>query len=92
MLEALKYYDGSVTEIDRIPDDLKARYLTSFEVEPKWIIECAAHRQKWIDMGQSLNLYLVRAFRQETTRDVYAGLGTRVEDDLLSANSGGDTG
>jgi ribonucleoside-diphosphate reductase alpha chain len=58
MLEALKYYDGSVVEIERIPDDVKARYLTSFEVEPKWIIECAAHRQKWIDMGQSLNLYL----------------------------------
>ncbi|QDT99424.1 ribonucleoside-diphosphate reductase subunit alpha [Gimesia aquarii] len=58
MLEALKYYDGSVSEIDRIPDDLKARYLTAFEVDPKWVIECAAHRQKWIDMGQSLNLYL----------------------------------
>ncbi|QDV18262.1 Ribonucleoside-diphosphate reductase 1 subunit alpha [Gimesia panareensis] len=58
MLESLKYYDGSVVEIERIPDDVKARYLTAFEVEPKWIIECAAHRQKWIDMGQSLNLYL----------------------------------
>ncbi len=58
MLEALKYYDGSVSEIDRIPDNLKARYLTAFEVDPKWVIECAAHRQKWIDMGQSLNLYL----------------------------------
>ena len=58
MLEALKYYDGSVQEIDRIPDDIKARYLTAFEVDPYWLIECASRRQKWLDMGQSLNLYL----------------------------------
>jgi ribonucleoside-diphosphate reductase alpha chain len=58
MLDALKYYDGTLTEIDRIPADIKARYLTSFEVEPKWLIECASRRQKWIDMGQSLNLYM----------------------------------
>jgi ribonucleoside-diphosphate reductase alpha chain len=58
MLDALKYYDGSVVPIDRIPDDIKARYLTAFEVDPAWIIECAARRQKWIDMGQSLNLYM----------------------------------
>jgi ribonucleoside-diphosphate reductase alpha chain len=58
MVEALKYYDGSVQEIERVPADLKARYLTSFEVDPEWIIKCAARRQKWIDMGQSLNLYL----------------------------------
>ena len=58
MLDALKYYDGSLAEIDRVPDDVKARYLTSFEVEPEWTIECAARRQKWIDMGQSLNLYM----------------------------------
>ncbi|MDB4614767.1 ribonucleoside-diphosphate reductase subunit alpha, partial [bacterium] len=58
MLDSLKYYDGSLAEIDRVPDDVKARYLTSFEVEPQWVIECAARRQKWIDMGQSLNLYM----------------------------------
>ncbi|MEZ6061547.1 MAG: ribonucleoside-diphosphate reductase subunit alpha [Planctomycetaceae bacterium] len=58
MLDSLKYYDGTLTEIDRVPADIKARYLTSFEVEPKWLIECAARRQKWIDMGQSLNLYM----------------------------------
>lgn len=58
MLEALKYYDGALSEIDRVPDEIKARYLTSFEVEPKWLIECASRRQKWIDMGQSLNLYM----------------------------------
>ncbi len=58
MVEALKYYDGSVQEIERVPADLKARYHTAFEVDPEWIIKCAARRQKWIDMGQSLNLYL----------------------------------
>ncbi|MEZ6129385.1 MAG: ribonucleoside-diphosphate reductase subunit alpha [Planctomycetaceae bacterium] len=58
MLNDLKYYDGTLTEIARIPADIKGRYLTSFEVDPKWIIECAARRQKWIDMGQSLNLYM----------------------------------
>jgi len=58
MLEELKYYDGTLGEIDRIPDGIKARYATSFEVDPRWIIEAASRRQKWIDMGQSLNLYL----------------------------------
>lgn len=58
MLEALKYHDGSVQQIRRVPDDLKARYPTAFEIDPRWLIACAAHRQKWIDMGQSLNLYV----------------------------------
>ena len=58
MLNDLKYYDGTLTEIERIPADIKARYLTSFEVDARWIIECAARRQKWLDMGQSLNLYM----------------------------------
>ena len=61
MLEALKYYDGILTEIGRVPADIKARYLTAFEVEPRWLIECAARRQKWLDMGQSLNLYMLEA-------------------------------
>ncbi len=58
MLQELKYYDGSLQNIGRIPLDLRQRFLTAFEVEPKWMIECAARRQKWIDQGQSLNLYL----------------------------------
>jgi len=58
MLDALKYYDGALQPIEQIPDALKRRYMTAFEVGPKWLIECAARRQKWIDMGQSLNLYL----------------------------------
>lgn len=58
MLDALKYYDGSLLEIATIPDDIKLRYLTAFEVDPVWLLECASRRQKWIDMGQSLNLYM----------------------------------
>ncbi len=58
LLEAIKYYDGSLGDIEGLPQDIKARYATAFEIEPKWIIECASRRQKWIDMGQSLNLYI----------------------------------
>ncbi|EPP35776.1 ribonucleoside-diphosphate reductase, alpha subunit, partial [Chlamydia psittaci 84-8471/1] len=58
MLDDLKYFDGSLLEIERIPDDLKKIFLTAFEIEPEWLIECASRRQKWVDMGQSLNLYL----------------------------------
>jgi len=58
MRDALKYYDGSLQEIDRVPDDLKERYRTAFEIAPTWLIASASRRQKWIDQGQSLNLYL----------------------------------
>lgn len=58
LLDELKYHDGSLQNIGRIPLEVRQRYLTAFEVEPKWLIECAARRQKWIDQGQSLNLYL----------------------------------
>ena len=58
LLEAIKYYDGSLGEIEGLPQDLKQRYATAFEIEPRWLIECASRRQKWIDMGQSLNLYI----------------------------------
>lgn len=58
MVDDLKYFDGSIQEIERIPQEIKRVYLTAFEVEPEWLIECASRRQKWIDMGQSLNLYI----------------------------------
>lgn len=58
MIDDLKYFDGSIQEIAHVPEDLKQIYPTAFEVEPDWMIECASRRQKWIDMGQSLNLYL----------------------------------
>ena len=58
MLADLKYFNGSVAPIERIPAELKARYATAFEIDPVWLIEAAAVRQKWIDQAQSLNLYL----------------------------------
>jgi ribonucleoside-diphosphate reductase alpha chain len=58
MIDDLKYFDGTISEIERIPDDLKQIFLTAFEIDPEWLIECASRRQKWIDMGQSLNLYI----------------------------------
>jgi ribonucleoside-diphosphate reductase alpha chain len=58
MINDLKYYDGSVQRIDRIPDELKQLYKTAFEVDTGWLIEAASRRQKWIDQGQSLNLYM----------------------------------
>ena len=61
MVNDLKYYDGSVQSIDRIPADLKAIYSTAFEVEPRWLVESASRRQKWIDQAQSLNLYINNA-------------------------------
>lgn len=61
MVNDLKYYDGSVQQIERIPDDLKQLYQTAFEVEPKWIIESASRRQKWLDQAQSLNIYVAGA-------------------------------
>lgn len=58
MVNDLKYYDGSVQRIDRIPEELKALYATAFEVDPSWLVKAGAKRQKWIDQSQSLNLYM----------------------------------
>ena len=61
MVNDLKHFDGSVQKIDRIPADLKDMYATSFEIEPRWIVDAASRRQKWIDQAQSLNLYINNA-------------------------------
>jgi ribonucleoside-diphosphate reductase alpha chain len=61
MVNDLKYFDGSVQAIDRIPADLKAKYSTAFEIEPRWLVDSASRRQKWIDQAQSLNLYINNA-------------------------------
>ncbi len=60
MLADIKYFDGSLVKIDRIPDDLKQLYATAFEVDALWLIEAASRRQKWIDQAQSLNLYVLQ--------------------------------
>lgn len=60
MVNDLKYFNGSVQAIDRIPKELKERYATAFEIDPKWLIEAASRRQKWIDQSQSLNIYMAK--------------------------------
>ncbi|HTJ79256.1 MAG TPA: ribonucleoside-diphosphate reductase subunit alpha [Rariglobus sp.] len=58
MMDNLKYFDGDLKDIDAVPADLKAKYLTAFDIDFKWVIEAAARRQKWIDQSQSVNLWL----------------------------------
>jgi ribonucleoside-diphosphate reductase alpha chain len=58
MIDNLKYFDGEVKDIDRVPADLKAKYLTAFDIDAKWIVDAAARRQKWIDQAQSVNLWI----------------------------------
>jgi ribonucleoside-diphosphate reductase alpha chain len=61
MLSDLKFFDGSVEKIDRVPELLRALYANAFEIDPRWLVECAARRQKWIDQSQSLNIYMAGA-------------------------------
>jgi ribonucleoside-diphosphate reductase alpha chain len=61
MIADLKYFDGSLSKIDRIPPDVRSLYATAFEIEPRWLVECAARRQKWVDQSQSLNIYMAGA-------------------------------
>jgi ribonucleoside-diphosphate reductase alpha chain len=58
MINDLKYFDGSLQPLDRVPDAVKAKYATAFEIDARWLVEAASRRQKWIDQGQSLNLYM----------------------------------
>ena len=58
MVNDLKYYDGSLQQIDRIPQHIKDLYATAFEIEPRWLVDAGGRRQKWIDQAQSLNLYI----------------------------------
>jgi ribonucleoside-diphosphate reductase alpha chain len=61
MIADLKYFDGNLARIDRAPAELRRLYATAFEVEPKWLVEAGARRQKWIDQSQSLNIYMAGA-------------------------------
>ncbi|MGH8736455.1 MAG: ribonucleoside-diphosphate reductase subunit alpha [Burkholderiales bacterium] len=61
MIADLKYFDGNLARIDRVPPELRRLYATAFETEPKWLVEAAARRQKWIDQSQSLNIYMAGA-------------------------------
>ncbi|CAG1011368.1 ribonucleoside-diphosphate reductase alpha chain [Rhizobiaceae bacterium] len=61
MVADLKYFDGSLARIDRVPAELRTLYATAFEVDSTWIVEAGARRQKWIDQAQSLNVYMAGA-------------------------------
>jgi len=104
MIDDLKYFDGSVQEVGRIPQELKNKYATAFEVDYEWIIDSASRRQKWIDMGQSLNLFVDKPSGKRIN-DMYMfawerglkttyylrSLGaTRIEKSTLDANRYGD--
>jgi ribonucleoside-diphosphate reductase alpha chain len=100
LLDDLKYFDGILAEIERVPEDLRELYATAFEVEPRWLIEAASRRQKWLDMGQSLNLYVanptgpqlsamyLEAWRKglKTTYYLRAKAATQVEKSTLDIN------
>ncbi len=70
MVSDLKFYDGSLSAIDRVPADLKQLYATAFEIDPAWLVEAGARRQKWIDQSQSLNLYVATTSGQQL-HDLY---------------------
>ena len=61
MVMDLKHFDGSLSPIDRVPQEIKQLYATAFEVETQWLVEAASRRQKWIDQAQSLNIYMAGA-------------------------------
>jgi ribonucleoside-diphosphate reductase alpha chain len=91
MINDLKYYEGSLQKIDRVPTDLKIMYATAFEVEPRWLVDAASRRQKWIDQAQSLNLYIAGASGKKldvTYRMAwYSGLKTTYYLRALAASS-----
>ncbi len=68
MVNDLKYFDGSVQRIERVPEDIKQLYATAFEIDSRWLIEAASRRQKWLDQAQSLNLYLAEPDGQALDR------------------------
>ncbi|MBS1217676.1 MAG: ribonucleoside-diphosphate reductase, alpha subunit, partial [Proteobacteria bacterium] len=61
MIADLKYFDGTLSKIDRVPPDVRSLYATAFEMDASWLVECAARRQKWVDQSQSLNIYMAGA-------------------------------
>jgi ribonucleoside-diphosphate reductase alpha chain len=104
MVSDLKYFDGSLREITRIPQAVKDRHVTAFEIGFEWLLECAARRQKWLDMGQSLNLYLAEPSGKKlhamylmawekglkTTYYLRSLGATRIEKATVDANKYGD--
>jgi ribonucleoside-diphosphate reductase alpha chain len=71
MVMDLKHFKGSLHAIDRVPQEIKALYATAFEVEPRWLVEAASRRQKWIDQAQSLNIYMAGASGKKLDETLY---------------------
>ena len=86
MLSDLKYFDGSIQGIERVPAEVRRLYKTAFEIEPTWLLQCAAVRQKWIDQSQSVNLFLAENDARKSLVHVPRGVGARSQDDLLPAH------
>ena len=85
MVSDLKYHDGILSQIDRVPADLRELYATAFEMDPLWLVKAASRRQKWLDQAQSLNLYMSASVRQGAGRAVPVGLALRAQDHVLPA-------
>jgi hypothetical protein len=90
MIADLKYFDGSLSRIDRVPQDLREIYATAFEVEPKWLVEAGIAPPEVDRPGAVAEHLHGRRLGQEAGRDLQAGLAARPEDDLLPAHHGGD--
>jgi ribonucleoside-diphosphate reductase alpha chain len=102
MVGDLKYFDGALGEIERVPAELKELYATAFEIDSRWLIEAAARRQKWLDQAQSLNLYMAKPSGREldalyqlawvrglkTTYYLRSQAATRVEKSTLTGTDG----
>jgi ribonucleoside-diphosphate reductase alpha chain len=70
MLDLIKYNDGSLRDIDVIPQDIKDRYKETFEIDMRWLVRAAAARGKWIDQSQSLNIFYAGTSGKEIS-DLY---------------------
>ncbi len=87
MVMDLKHFNGSLGPIDRVPQELKALYGTAFEVEPRWLVEAASRRQKWIDQAQSLNIYMAGASGKKLDETYKLRVAARTQDHLLPAHA-----
>ncbi len=70
MLDKIKYHDGSIADIEEVPQELKEKYKETFEIDMKWLVKAAAARGKWIDQAQSLNIFYAGSSGQEIS-DLY---------------------
>ena len=92
MVADIKYFDGSLAKIDRIPADIRTLYATAFEMETSWLVECASRRQKWIDQAQSLNIYMAGASGKKLDETYKLAWIRGLEDHVLPAHAGRDLG